>query len=237
MPTLAYVYMKSGFDQGIIMQLAVGTSLATIAATAVSSTLSHHKKGAVLWPVFLQLAPAIFVGVGLGAFWAVNISSSALKQLFGVVEVLIAAQMLVRIKLSPRSDETLRQSSQKGHLFAGFGIGIFSALIGIGGGSITVPYLTWRMVGIRQAIATSAACGLPIAVMGCISYIALGLDQPQLPRFSTGFVYWPSVLVIGVSSVIMAPLGVRLAHRLPATILNVVFALLLVVLGVWMIID
>ena len=234
-PALVYVYMGSGFDQSIVMQLAVGTSLATIIATAASSTLSHHKKGAVLWPVFLRLAPAICVGVGLGALWAVNISSDTLKHVFGLVEMLIAIQMLLSINTSVRSDGQQSHSSQKGHLFAGLGIGIFSALIGIGGGTFTVPYLSWRMVGIRQAVATSAACGLPIATMGCISYIMLGLGQPQLPQYATGFVYWPSVLIIGFSSVLMAPLGVHLAHKIPTKALKAVFALLLVVVGGWMI--
>jgi len=229
------VYMESGFDHSIIMQLAVGTSLATIVATAVSSTLSHHKRGAVLWPVFIQLAPAIVVGVAIGAFWAVSISSHALKQLFGVVMVLVAVQMLLSLKSSIHSSEQQHHASQKGHLFAGLGIGIFSALVGVGGGTITVPYLCWRRVSMRQAVATSAACGLPIATMGCISYIVLGLDQPNLPQFTTGYVYWPSVLVIGVSSVVMAPLGARLAHRMPTRILKAVFGLLLVLVGMWMV--
>ena len=234
-PALAYLYIEFGFDEAIIMQLAVGTSLATIVVTAISSTLSHHKKGAVIWEVFIQLAPAICVGVGLGAFLAVNISSNTLKNVFGVFEMLIALQMLVSLNKSVRSEAQKIHSSQTSHIVAGLGIGTLSAFIGIGGGTFTVPYLTWQLVGIRQAVATSAACGLPIAIMGCISYIVLGLNQPQLPQYATGFVYWPSVLVMGISSVIMAPLGVHLAHRIPTKALKSVFALLLIVVGAWMV--
>ncbi len=234
-PALAYLYLGFGFEASLIMQLAVGTSLATIVATSASSTWSHHKKAAVMWPIFIRIAPAITVGVVLGAYWAVNISSDTLKQIFGVVEMLVAVRMLVGIYAPAHPDRPQGHSSQKGHQIAGLGIGIFSALIGIGGGIFMVPYLTWRMVGIRQAVATSAACGLPIAIVGCISFIALGLNQSQLPQYATGFVYWPSVLVIGVSSVAMAPLGVHLAHRIPTKALKTVFALLLVAVSVQMV--
>jgi len=236
-PALAYLYIEFGFDDAIIMQLAVGTSLATIVVTALSSTLSHHKKAAVLWSVFMRLAPAICIGVSLGAYLAVNISSYTLKQVFGVFEMLIALQMIVSINKSGHPGGQQIHSSQTGHIFAGLGIGTISALIGIGGGTFTVPYLTWQRVGIRQAVATSAACGLPIAIMGCISYIVLGLNQSHLPQYATGFVYWPSVLIMGVSSVIMAPVGVHLAHRIPTKALKSVFALLLVVVGAWMVMD
>jgi len=175
--------------------------------------------------------------VGLGALLAVNISSNTLKQVFGVFEILIAIQMFVSIKKSGHSDTQERHLSPKGNIIAGLGIGSISALIGIGGGTFTVPYLTWQRVGIRQAVATSAACGLPIAIMGCISYIVLGLNQSQLPQYATGFVYWPSVLIMGVASVLMAPLGVHFAHRIPTKALRSIFALLLVVVGVWMVMD
>ncbi len=109
-----------------------------------------------------------------------------------------------------------------------------SGLLGIGGGSLTVPFLLWNRVDIRLAVGTAATIGLPIAIAGTLGFIFSGLDAPAQPGYNSGFVYWPAAAVVALASVPVAPLGARLAHYLPQATLQRVFALLLVIIGVKM---
>jgi hypothetical protein len=154
----------------------------------------------------------------------------ALKTVFGLFELVVATQMIV-------GAHTLKQRSMPGALgmgLAGSVIGAVSALVGIGGGTMTVPFLNACKVRMQQAVGTSAACGLPIAVGGTLSYVILGWGNVQLPTGSAGFVYGPALLGIALTSMLFAPLGAALAHRLPTPVLKRVFAGFLVLLGVWM---
>ena len=138
--------------------------------------------------------------------------------------------MMINIKPAPQRDLPA---------FAGmFGvsniIGMLSSIIGIGGGTMTVPFLVWCNQNIRNAVATSAACGLPIAVAGATGFIAVGLNETELPQYATGYLYWPAFIGIVACSVLTAPLGARLAHSIPTGALKKVFALLLMGLGIRM---
>ncbi|MCK5724423.1 MAG: sulfite exporter TauE/SafE family protein, partial [Gammaproteobacteria bacterium] len=124
-----------------------------------------------------------------------------------------------------------------GILTAGSGIGMISSIVGIGGGTLTVPFLVWCNVKMQHAVATSSACGLPIAVAGCVGFIVTGWNETGLPEDTVGYVYWPAFLIIVISSMLLAPFGAWLAHRLPAAKLKRVFSLALFVLGIKMLLS
>ena len=227
-PVLAIIFKNQGIANDIIMHLAIGTSLATIIVTSISSVVSHHRRGAVLWPVFLQLAPGIVVGAFAGAYIAHQISSDVLKMGVGIFALIVAVKMLLDVK--PQAHREL--PGKVGMTLAGGIIGIVSALIGIGGGTLTTPFLLWCNRTIHNAIATSAACGLPIAIAGATGYVVVGWSSSLLPQWSSGYVYWPALIGVVLASVFFAPLGAWLTHRLPVGILKKLFALLLVAIGV-----
>jgi uncharacterized membrane protein YfcA len=232
-PALASIFIQMSIQDTMVMHLAIGTSLATIVVTSGASMISHHRHAAIRWEIFWRLAPGIVVGAWFAAWLAGYLPDTVLKRIFGIFELVIAVQMGLASTLAARRS----LPNDLGLIAAGTGIGCLSALLGIGGGSLTVPFLTWCRVTIHQAVATSAACGLPIALAGCIGYMVLGLNQQSLPAMATGYVYWPSVLGICLTSVIFAPIGARLTHRLPTKRLQGIFALFLAFLGVWMLVS
>jgi len=227
-PVLALVFRHSGIDEALIMHLAIGTSLATIVFTSISSVRAHHRRGAVLWPLVWRLSPGIVIGALLGAWVADSLHSLALQRVFGVFELLVAVQMAMGLRPAPHRG----LPGSTGMTAAGGLIGTISAIVGIGGGTLTVPFLSWCNVAMRNAVATSSACGLPIALAGAVGFVLTGLDEASLPEWSSGFVYWPAFLGIVIASVAFAPLGAALAHRLPAMGLKRVFAVLLTVIGI-----
>lgn len=229
-PVLALLFAHAGIAPGAIMHLAIGTSLATIVFTSLSSIYAHHRRGAVQWPLVAQLAPGILLGAGVGAALAELMPSTGLQVVFGVFELLVALQMGLNLRVSSHRD----LPRQPGMSLAGGVIGSMSAIVGIGGGTMTVPFLQWCNVPMRQAVATSAACGLPIALAGATGYLISGWGDARLPAMSSGYLYWPAFAGIVAASVLFAPLGARLAHTLPAFQLKRFFALFLAFLGVRM---
>ncbi len=206
-PSLILVFGHLGFTSEWIAHLAVGSSLATIIGTGGASALAHHRRGAVRWDLVLMLAPGIVLGAWAGAAIAGLLPQEWLQRLFGVFLLYVGARMLL-----PRAEiHTVTAPSPQGLTTAGTGIGALSALVGIGGGTLTVPYLVKSGLTMRQAVASSSACGLPIALAGAIGFMITGWGREGLPGMSTGFVYWPAVLGILVTSMPMAPIGARLA--------------------------
>ncbi len=229
-PALVFAFSAQGLAPAIIVHLAIGTSLASIVATAVSSMYAHHRHGAVRWPVFWRLTPGIVIGALLGAAIADALPSHDLRIIFGVFELIVATQMALQLKPAPHRD----LPGGMGMGVAGGVIGAVSAVVGIGGGTLTVPYLVWCNVPMRIAVATSSACGLPIAIFGALGFVIAGWGDGMLPPGSTGFVHWPALAGIAIASVLFAPLGARLTHRLPAALLRRIFAVFLAVLGIRM---
>ncbi|NIP73656.1 MAG: sulfite exporter TauE/SafE family protein [Gammaproteobacteria bacterium] len=229
-PVLAVLFARTGIAPDVLMHLAIGTSLATIVATSIASAYAHHRHGSVRWDTWLRLAPGIVLGAWLGAALADYLAGAALRRFFGVFELVVAAQMGLALRVAPHR----RLPGSAGTALAGVVIGTVSAIVGIGGGTLTVPFLTWCNVSIRNAVATSAAVGLPIAVAGMLGYLVAGWEEPALPNGSLGYVYGPALGGIVVTSLLFAPLGARLAHRLPTAVLKRVFALVLAALGVYM---
>ncbi|MGL4317721.1 MAG: sulfite exporter TauE/SafE family protein [Pseudomonas sp.] len=227
-PVLVFSFTAQGFDPSVLTHLAVGTSLATIIFTSINSVLEHQRKGAVLWPVFTWMALGILLGAGLGSLTAASIQGPLLQKIIGVFAIVIAIQM--GLELKPKASRGV--PGKPGLTLAGVVIGWASAIFGIGGGSLTVPFLTWRSVSMQQAVATSSACGLPIALASALSFMLIGWGQPGLPQWSFGFVYLPAMVGIALTSMLFARFGARLAHKLSPRLLKRLFAVLLLVVGV-----
>jgi len=226
-PVLTIIFGWQGFPAREVLHLALGTSMATILFTSLSSLRAHHAHGAVLWPVMRQLTPGILVGTLLGAQLAARISSRTLSIFFVAFMVMVAFQMIANLRPKP----TRSLPGWGGLSVAGGLIGTIASLAAMGGGALTVPYLIWCNVRPHQAIGTSAAVGLPIALGGTLGYLWNGWGHPELPTGSLGFLYLPALGIILIASVLAAPIGARLAHRLPIKVLKRVFAGLLLILS------
>jgi len=227
-PVLVFSFTLQGFDASVLTHLAVGTSLATIIFTSLNAVREHQRKGAVRWPIFAWMTVGILLGAGLGALTARAIAGPSLQKIIGVFAVLVALQMSLALK--PKSSRTV--PGKFGLTLAGSVIGWASAIFGVGGGSLTVPFLSWRSVPMQQAVATSSACGLPIALVSALSFMILGWHDPHLPAHSLGFIYLPALLGIALTSMVFARFGARLAHRLSPRLLRRMFAALLFCVGV-----
>jgi uncharacterized membrane protein YfcA len=226
-PVLVFSFTLQGFDSSVLTHLAVGTSLATIVFTSIQSVRAHHRVGAVRWAVFAWMTVGILIGAGLGSLTASTIAGPNLQKIIGVFAILVAIQMALDFK--PKATQGM--PGKPGLTVAGIVIGWASAIFGIGGGSLTVPFLTWRGLTMQQAVATSSACGFPIAIASAISFMIIGWHDPLLPPHSLGFVYLPALIGIAVTSMFFARFGARLAHKLSPRLLKRLFALLLVVVG------
>ncbi len=232
-PGLAFLLGDGTVPADRLMQFAVGTSLATIVATALSSIRAHHRRGAVDWPVMARLTPGIIGGALLGAAIADLLPTRTLAIVFGVFLLIIS----VRLFLPGQPAAHRRLPGWLGTSAYGAGIGTLSSLLGIGGGTLSVPLLTWHNMDVRAAVGTASACGLPIAVAGTIGFILMGLGTSGLPSGATGYVYWPAFLAVVPTSMAFAPLGARLAHTLPRIALRRGFAIFVAIVGVRMLIG
>lgn len=232
-PMLVFAFGLQGVSPDITMHLALGTSLASIMFTSVSSFMAHHRRGAVHWATVRRIVVGIFTGTFIGSCFASILSTNVLKGFFVVFLYFVSYQMLSNRKPKP----TRELPGLPGMFAAGNIIGFVSSLVGIGGGSLSVPFMVWCNVVVHHAIGTSAAIGLPIAIAGTIGYVFNGWGAQGLPDMSVGFVYLPALLGIAAISVLTAPVGVKLAHSLPVDKLKKIFALLLIVVGTKMLFD
>ncbi len=232
-PAMLIVLPDIGIEERVALHVALGTSLAAIIFAGASSTLSHHRRGAVLWPAVKGLVPGLVIGSLVGGAVAGWIPRVGLQWFFGLFLLLVALKLFTGFR--PRPGASLPGAT--GLFAAGSGIGVLSAWAGIGGGSLTGPFLIWRQVDPRNAVASAAACGLPIAFAGTAGFAFSGWSEPSLPPFSTGYVYWPAVLALSVTSALFAPLGARIAHSVPRQALQRAFAVLLAAVAVGVLLD
>ena len=232
-PILYAVFLAQGYDPSYIMHMALGTSLATIIVTSISSVSAHHKKGAVLWSVVKNLAPGLMLGSFFGAALADQLPSHVLQFIIACFAFWVAFKMFKGAQAAVDTSKQL--PSRHKQLLAGGGIGIASAIFGIGGGSLTVPYLTRYGVVMQKAVATSAAGGLPIAIAGALGFIWFGSQQREPIQGALGYVHIYAFIGISVMSFITAKFGAKVAHHLSPGMLKKCFAGLLTVVGLFFI--
>lgn len=230
-PFLTLILSNVGVPASLAVKMAIATSMATIVFTSVSSVRAHHQRGAVRWDIVKSLAPGIVLGslaASAGVFSLLK--GSYLAIVFALFVSFSATQMFLDRK--PRPSRTMPGTA--GQVGAGGVIGFLSGLVGAGGGFISVPFMVAHNVAVINAVATSAALGFPIALANTMGYIVAGQSLNDLPAHSLGFVWLPALAVIASCSVLTAPWGAKLAHKLPVATLKKVFALILYALALYM---
>ncbi len=230
-PFITIILSARDVGPNLAVKMAIATSMATIIFTSISSVRAHHRRGAVRWDLVSGLAPGIILGgiiASLGVFALLKGSSLAL--VFAIFVSFSATQMFLDKKPAPGR----QMPKTAGLLGAGGVIGFLSGLVGAGGGFISVPFMAWCNVAIHNAVATSAALGLPIALSNVVGYVVSGQSATGLPPYSFGYIWLPALAVIASCSVLTAPLGARVAHRLPVKQLKRIFASLLYLLAAYM---
>lgn len=232
-PLLTFVFTSQQMPAHYILHLALGTSLASIMFTSVSSFRAHHARGAVHWGVVKTITPGILTGTFFGTWVAAQLSSRFLSWFFVAFLYYVALRMFFNVR--PKPSRTL--PGAMGMFGMGNLIGGVSSLVGIGGGSLSVPFLARCNLPVHSSVGTSAAIGFPIAVAGAAGYMLNGMAVATLPAGSIGFVYLPALIGISLASVMTAPLGVRLAHSLPVSHLKRIFAVFLVIMGTRMLVG
>lgn len=225
-PMLAYIFTKQNMQSEVIQHLALGTSLASIMFTSISSMRAHHGRKAVEWPIVWRITPGILAGGLIGSWLAAQLSTRTLKGFFVLFLFSVAVQMLLDIK-----PKTGKRPGAFGFLSVGTIIGGVSSLVGIGGGTMSVPFMLRCNVTMHNAIGTSAAIGFPIAFAGAAGYAINGLSAASLPANCLGYIYLPALCGVALASVFTAPFGARLAHELPVKRLKIIFAGLLIIIG------
>ena len=226
---LVWLLPSQGVPADAAMHVALATSLASIILTGISSARAHHRRGSVLWRSAAWLVPGMLVGGLLGATVATKLPGDVLRYFVSVFCFLAAAQLL--FSGTRAGGDRLDAPASPALTGAGVGIGAVSAVVGIGGGSMTVPLLVWLGVPPVRAVGTSSACGVAIAIASAIGYMGLGPPSGTLPAGSVGYVYLPAAIGIALTSILAAPWGTRLAHHISPLALKRVFAGFLVLVG------
>ena len=225
-PVLLYL-LAGQIDQAILMHTAVGTALAAIVFTSLSSVRAHHQQGAIHWHYFKKLTPTILLGAFCGALLTQLMSFDFMRLFFAIFELIAAAILFFGLSSSRHIDHLANWVWR----LTGYIIGLISAIVGIGGGTMPTPFLTYNNVNIKNAIATSAAVGLPIAIAGALGFVVAGWNI-ESSTSSLGFIHTKALISIVVMSVVFAPLGAKVAHRTDGKKLKKFFALFLAFLGV-----
>ena len=222
---LALLLPSQGVAPDTAMHAALATSLASVVVTGFASAYAHHRRGGVLWLSVAWLMPGLLLGGLLGSFIAKGINGASLRW-FVVAYCVIAALQLL-LEWPPRRSTAAAPAGEApqgiGMSLAGVGIGIVSALVGIGGGSMTVPLLVWRGVPPVRAVGSSSACGVAIGLSAAAGY-ASGGAVAGMPSGSIGYVFLPAAIGIAITSLAMAPVGAALAHRISPLALKRIFA-------------
>ena len=227
-PALSNALLLMGYDADVVQHVAVGTSLAIIIPTGIMSARAHHKRGALDMAVLKLWAPFIVAGTFIGGLMAGWYPGDVLRIVFAVMAFLIAANIVFAFQTRLMGH---LKSSAPTHRVSAFIVGYISSLMGIGGGSLTVPTLVAFGETMHKAVGTSAAIGVAIAVSGTLGFLISGWGVGNLPPFSIGYVNLLALALVGVLAAVFAPLGAALAHRLAQQTLKYVFAAFLVAVG------
>jgi uncharacterized membrane protein YfcA len=224
-PALLYL-LAGSTDQIVLMHTAVGTALAAMVFTSISSVWAHHRHGAIHWHNFKKLTPTILLGAFSGAMLTKVMSFDSMRLFFALFEFSVAVIMYFGLSSAAHVDSLKKWVWQ----ITGYIIGLVSAVVGIGGGTMTTPFLTYNNVDIKNAIATSAAVGMPIAVAGVLGFIVAGWNVESASG-DLGFINAQALMSIVAMSVLFAPLGAKMAHNVDGKKLKKFFAIFLAFLG------
>ncbi|HEX4044884.1 MAG TPA: sulfite exporter TauE/SafE family protein [Gammaproteobacteria bacterium] len=237
-PILSLLLLAQGFPPALLMHTAVGTSLAIMIFTALSSSYAYYRRDLIVWPLFYKFVPGLLFGTIMGSLIARYLSSTHLQLAFAIFLLLIALHLFFEKAYRPVSKEIISETVTVHYLkiiIAASTIGILSGFFGIGGGSMMVPFFVYYHIEMHKATGTSALCGLPLAIVGTLTQIFTGWDLAilhQVPSGTTGYIYWPAAITVAITSVIFAPIGTRLAVWLPAKSLKRIFAMILILTAI-----
>ncbi len=232
-PAFLFIFVYLGESMDVAPHLAIGTSLAIITISSLSSAYGHARYGHILWPMVFMLTPGLIVGALIGVLIADQLPGPILKVLFGV----FAITMATYIWFGNPQPTVCRTLTRKASLAVSMAIGTLSAMIGIGGGSMVTPFLVWSGYQIQQGVAIAATTAFPIAVSGAIGFIWVGSDAIITLSDTWGYVHWPAFVVVATVAATVAPLGARTAHRWSKEKLRRVFSLFLMLLGLFMVLQ
>lgn len=233
-PGLYFSLKLLGYPPEHLMHIAVGTSLATIIPMGLSSARAHYKKGAVRFDLVRNIGPGIIIGVMAGTVIAAQISGAALILFFACTLIVLAGLIQVPPKVREDGVHTIRQPLAT---LGGFVVGAVSALMGIGGATLNVPFMTLGGVKIHNAVASSSAMGILIAIPGMIGFMIIGQGLSGLPPFSIGYVNLLALAAIAPAGILIAPLGVRVAHAVSVKALRRIFSAFLIIVAAKMVWD
>ena len=233
-PLLSFLLPTYGFSADLSMHIALATSMAAIMINSVSALISHQQQGNIRWGLFKSIIGYCIVGAAVGAWLASYTSGHRLEVVFGVFMILTALYMLFRKPILEEL-ETLTHISRPVLATGGLSIGFVASIIGTGGGTLLIPFLQALKVKMRHAVGTATLVGLPIAMIGTVTYIAAGMLQIPNTAVTIGYLHWPAFLAISAAGVICAPYGARLATVLPAKLLQQIFALVMILVGLKMV--
>jgi len=230
-PVLLLAFEFIGMRGEFLAHLAIGTSLTCVVFTGLSSTLAHQRKGAVMWPWVIKMAPFLIVGGAIGGWTADQLPGQILIVMLGTFLLVMSFQLFIKNQVHSDGG-VIRMPSIPVFAFAGTLTGWISSMMGIAGGALTIPFMTSHGASVRYAIGTASAFGIPTALAGAISFILAGLDHPGRPDWAFGYVYLPAFLGIIATSTASARLGARFAHALDQQLLQRLFACFLAILSI-----
>jgi len=223
-PMLVLLFDLQGIPREHVLHLAVGTSMSTILFTSIASVRAHAERGAVRWDVARRMTPGIVVGGILGSIGAGLVPTQVLVVAFTLI--IYGAGTSILLDRQPKPSRTLPGAA--GMFVAGFLISGVSALAAVGGAFMSVPFMIWCNMDMRQAIGSAAFIGFPIALVGTAGYLAIGWNVAGLPPWSLGYVYLPALVGVCATSILVAPLGARVSHRTATRTLRRIFGAVLI---------
>ncbi len=221
-PALAWLFSSSPETSRFALHLAIATSLASMLVTSLSSVLAHHRRRAILWPLTLRLAPGLMLGSMLGAVIADQVNGRVLSIIIGIFALMVGGHLLA----GKAADAARTLPGRAAHAALGVLFGTISALVGIGGGSLTVPWFLRHGILPQNAVATAAACGYPIAIAGSAAFVALGWQDIPVPD-TVGYIHVPAMAGASIFGALAAPIGAAAVHRTPAQYVRRVFGVFL----------
>lgn len=228
-PALLVLFSMQNMPIDVAMHMAIGTLLATAFVTSVASIYTHYQKGMILFSVFKKIVIGAVLGSILGIIIANHLHGIYLQYIFAFFLLFIAIRMIIGINTK---EKNITLPSDLKVFIATVGVGAVSGMLGLGGGVLMVPFLNTFGIPLRNAIATTSACILPVTLVGFIGYMIPHVDFSASPGWNTGFVYWPAFIGISLTSMIFAPLGARATHVLPTDLLRKVFAAFLLFIAI-----